>query len=125
MSLKRQKAVRAGFRAEFLAAFFLMFKGYRVLESRYRTPVGEIDLIVGNRKRIAFVEVKGRQALSEALYAVSPHQQRRIRRAAEHWLASHDVSCRRETGFDVVAIVPWGLPRHFRDAFSHGGQVVN
>ena len=40
---KRQRAERAGLRAEMLASWFLRLKGYRILATRYRTPVGEID----------------------------------------------------------------------------------
>ncbi len=89
------------------------------MERRYKTPVGEVDLIVANARRLAFVEVKGRAGLDEAFGAVSMRQQQRIKRAASHWLGKQRVPHRGEIGFDVVAIVPWKLPRHEKDAFSH------
>lgn len=119
MKQKRKKAYRAGVRAEWIASVYLMAKGYRILDRRYKTPVGEIDLVVSRKSRIAFVEVKGRGKEVEALYAVSAHQQRRIKRAASHWLTKKANSSLDETGFDVVAIVPWKIPRHYKDAFSH------
>ena len=119
MNQQRQKAYRRGLRAETLAAIFLMASGYRILERRYKAPVGEIDLIVANARRLAFVEVKGRAGLDEALGAVSMRQQQRIKRAASHWLAKQRVPPSGEIGFDVVAILPWKLPVHQKDAFSH------
>jgi len=98
-----------------------MAKGYKVLARRYKTPVGEIDLIVANRHRLAFVEVKGRGSSSDALYAVTPKQQQRIKRAASHWLAGQNTPPVGETCFDVVVVMPWKLPRHYKDAFSHTG----
>ena len=46
--------------AERVAAWSLRLHGYRVLARRYRTPVGEIDLVVRRGSLLAFVEVKGR-----------------------------------------------------------------
>ncbi len=119
MSQKRQQAYRAGNRAEMVAALFLMAHGYRILERRYKTPVGEIDLIAANSTRLAFVEVKGRASIEQALGAVSARQQQRIRRAASHWLAKRRTPPLGEIGFDVIAIAPWKLPAHQKDAFSH------
>jgi len=121
MRQKRQKAYRAGVNAERLAAFFLTLKGYRILASRYKTAVGEVDLVVSNARRLAFVEVKSRSAAGGAdiLYTVTPRQQLRIKRAADLWLARHYVSGAKEIGFDIITMMPWSLPRHYKNAFSH------
>ena len=119
MDNHRKIAYRAGVRAEFIAALFLMVRGYRVLARRYKTPVGEIDLIAANARRLAFIEVKGRADFEGAFGAVTLRQQQRIRRAAEHWLTNQTVTPPDEIGFDVIAIAPWKLPRHQKDAFSH------
>src|SRR5882724_2141878 len=88
-SRERQAAEVRGRRAETLVAWFLRFKGYRVLARRYKTPVGEIDLIVRRGRQIAFVEVKLRAAGDAAVLSVTASAQRRIARAAEMWLAAH------------------------------------
>ena len=119
MSAKRKKAWRAGNRAEMIAALFLMAKGYRILSRRYKTPVGEIDLIAARGRRLAFVEVKARAQEAEALRAISSKQQKRIKGAASHWLARQRGASFDEIGFDVIAVVPWKIPRYHRDAFSH------
>ena len=51
----RQRAVRHGRAGETIAALFLRLKGYRILETRLRTPVGEFDLIASKGRVIAFV----------------------------------------------------------------------
>ena len=59
MKRSRVAAYRHGLRAEIAAASLLLAKGYRILARRYKTPLGEIDLVVRRGSTIAFVEVKG------------------------------------------------------------------
>ena len=104
-----------------MAAWFLRLKGYRVLARRYRTSVGEVDLIVRRGRLIAFVEVKQRPTLAEAAEAVTPAGQRRIARAATAWLAAHPASTGLDLRFDVVVCLPGRLPRHIPHAFDAAG----
>ena len=113
----RRAAERRGHRAEFLAGALLRAKGYRVLDKRFRSPAGEIDLVVRRGKRIAFVEVKERATADDAARAVTPRQQARIARAAESWLARNAPHGDFEIGFDVVLISPRAWPMHIADAF--------
>ena len=113
----RRAAEHRGTRAEILAALLLRAKGYSILERRFRSRAGEIDLVVRRGRRLAFVEVKARARMEQAAWAVSPRQRARIARAAEHWLAikggEHDL----DISFDVVLIAPWTWPRHIVSAF--------
>src|ERR1043166_1212112 len=77
-SPERVAAFQTGISAESRAAAFLFAKGYRTLAKRFRTPHGEIDLIVRRRNLLAFVEVKARATLDDAAFAVTPRQQARI-----------------------------------------------
>ncbi len=92
---------RAGHLAESVARFILLLKGYRLVARNYvtgrGTAAGEVDLIVCRGRTLVFVEVKKRQTLETAAYAVSPNQQRRIRRAAESFVAR----CPRYSGCDI------------------------
>ncbi|HTM79441.1 MAG TPA: YraN family protein, partial [Devosia sp.] len=54
-SNKRIAAQRGGHRGEALAALFLRLQLYRIIASRYKTPVGEIDLIAERFGTIVFV----------------------------------------------------------------------
>jgi putative endonuclease len=114
---ERQRAHRRGHIAEYLAAAWLMAKGYRVLAIRYRTKLGEIDLIVRKRDLIVFVEVKARPSESQALDAVSYAAQNRIRAASDVWLSKRTNSGALSYRYDVVAVLPGRLPRHFPGAF--------
>src|SRR5215470_12679444 len=69
-SPERVAAFQTGISAESRAAALLFAKGYRVLAKRFRTPHGEIDLIVRRRNLLAFVEVKARATLDDAAFAV-------------------------------------------------------
>lgn len=116
----RRAAERRGRGAETLAALLLNAKGYRTLDRRYRSPAGEIDLVVRRGRRIAFVEVKERSRAADAAWSVTPRQRARISRAAESWLARHPQTGDFEISFDVVLVAPWSLPRHIARAFDAG-----
>ena len=107
---------RTGLRAENIAAWFMRFQGYRIAARRFKTPVGEIDLIACRGRTLVFIEVKARDTLDNALFSIQPRQARRIVRAAEYYLAG-----RRHQGdirFDVIAIRPPFRVKHIRAAFS-------
>ena len=114
---RRRAAEQRGQRAETLAALSLQIKGYRIIERQFRSKAGEIDLIARRGKRLAFVEVKARRSLDEAAWAVTPRQQARIVRAAEHWLAIRGGTQDFDMSFDVVLVAPWTWPRHIASAF--------
>lgn len=118
-SPERIAAFRTGLSAEASAAAFLMAKGYRILAKRFRTPYGEIDLVVRRRNVLAFVEVKARASLDDAAYAVTPRQQRRIIDAAQGWLMTHPEHAQFDLRFDaMLMIAPKRLPRHLPAAFD-------
>lgn len=109
---KRRRALKAGLRAETVAAFYLRLKGYRILARRYCVAGGEIDLIARRRDAIAFVEVKMRPDLSAALVAIDRAKCRRISRAGAHWLAANPWAVRFTLRGDAVCLAPWRWPRH-------------
>jgi putative endonuclease len=115
---ERIAAFRTGLSAESRAAAYLMAKGYRILARRFRTPHGEIDLVVRRRGLLAFVEVEARATLDEAAFAVTPRQQQRIVNAAQAWLVAHPEHAEFELRFDAILIAPRHLPRHVLAAFD-------
>jgi len=100
-----------------LAAAFLWLKGYRILALRYRTKLGEIDIICRRGDVAVFVEVKARKSEMEAIDAISFSSQNRIRAASDLWLSRHPDVARLSQRYDIVAVLPGKWPRHFRDAF--------
>ena len=113
----RRAAYRRGHAGERLAALRLLLTGYRILARRYRTKVGEIDLIARRGDVVAFVEVKRRNELVTGLEAVTPQARIRIRRAAELYLRRNPTLAERALRFDVMVITPWAWPRHIVDAW--------
>ena len=67
----RQRAYRRGHRGEWLAAAALMLKGFRIIARRYRTKLGEIDLIARRGNLVLIVEVKVRPTLMQAMEAIA------------------------------------------------------
>ena len=109
-----REAERFGRWAERAASIYLGLKGYRTLARRFRSPAGEIDLIVRRGHLVAYVEVKGRRGEPAV---VRERQRRRIRRAAEHFLKLRPELASLEQRFDVILIDPARLPVHLRDAW--------
>ncbi len=90
---------------EAAAAEYLRKKRYQILGMNYRCPQGELDVIAKQKDTVVFAEVKLRRegGFASAAEAVTPQKQRRLRLAAEAWLAENeldDVPCR----FDVIEI---------------------
>jgi putative endonuclease len=115
---ERQVAFKFGLSAESRAAAYLIAKGHRIVARRWRSPVGEIDIVARRRGTLIFVEVKARERLDDAAEAVIVRQQRRIIAAAEAWLAAHPEDANRDIRFDVVLVAPKSLPRHIMAAFD-------
>ena len=90
---------------EDLACAALEGRGYAILERRYRTRFGEIDIVARDGLTLVFVEVKTRvgAAFGGAAVAVTAWKQRRLVQLALDYMARRRVGecpCR----FDVVAI---------------------
>jgi len=117
-SPERIAAFQTGLSAESRAAAWLIAHGYRILSRRFRTPVGEIDIVARRRNLIAFIEVKARADLDEAAYAVTPRQQQRIIAAAQAWLARNPQYERHDMRFDAILVAPRRLPKHLTAAFD-------
>jgi putative endonuclease len=115
---ERQVAFRLGLSAESRAAAFLIAKGFRILARRFRSPVGEIDIVARRRHLLVFVEVKARERLDDAAWSVTERQRARIIGAAEAWLATHPDESVRDMRFDAMLVAPGRLPRHIPAAFD-------
>ncbi len=107
---------------ETLALRYLVREGYVPLARNYRTPRGEIDLIVRRGATLVFVEVKLRRGMGfgEPLEAITPRKQSRIRAAAEQFLAGLPEGSFEEVRFDAIGVTfEGGRPRvtHLEDAF--------
>lgn len=115
----RYSPEQIGFNGELLAARYLKKAGYKVLESRYHSAFGEIDLIVQNKSFIVFVEVKLRKNTDygRACEAVTFSKQQKIIKTALQWLAHND--CDRQPRFDIIEIyTDTDKINHIENAFA-------
>jgi putative endonuclease len=96
----------AGRAAERRALWHYRLRGYRVLDRNAWTGGNELDLVVRRGGKLAFVEVKAKLGgrFGDPLEMVTKEKQRRLRRAADAWLAAHPQAAALEARFDVVAV---------------------
>jgi putative endonuclease len=100
----RSKRARGQWGEDLAAAHYRRL-GYEVLDRNWRSPTGEVDLVVRIGATYVFSEVKARRTADygPAAAAVTAAKQRRIRRLAVEWLRAHDMHAP-AVRFDVVAI---------------------
>jgi putative endonuclease len=102
---------------ENLAANFYERHGCRVIDRNWRSPTGELDLVVLDGDTYVFSEVKTRRSdmYGTAAAAVGIDKQRRIRQLGVEWLRAHGLG-HVDVRFDVIAITGNDLD-HVPDAF--------
>lgn len=115
--MKRQIAEKRGRDGEARAAFLLRAKGWRILDTRVKTPAGEIDLVAKRGKLIAFIEVKWRKRQTDLNHAIDEYRLGRVAAAAEavaHRYAENGEDMR----IDVILLAPGAFPRHIASAWQ-------
>jgi putative endonuclease len=121
MTFQRQ---RLGLEGEALAAAELERLGYQILDRRYRSRFGEIDLIAQDGPTVVFVEVKTKtdSRFGDPAEMVTAQKKRRLVSMAEEYVSGHQLHatpCR----FDVVAVDASIQPARlvvYQDAFRPG-----
>jgi len=112
----RQRAYRLGHLAELRAVWRLRLAGYSILDRRYKTRLGEIDIVARRGGILAFVEVKARADYDKAGFSLHTRQFGRVARAASLFLAHHPRYAAHSVRFDAILVV--GLwPRHLPDVW--------
>jgi putative endonuclease len=121
MTLARQAL---GVHGEELVCRELERRGYALVTRRYRTRLGEIDIVARHGGWVVFIEVKARLdgSFGDPADAVTRQKQRRLAAMAEDYVARHglrETPCR----FDVAAVEMGEEPPRitvFEDAFRPG-----
>lgn len=116
MSRNRKASERKGRIAETGAAWWLRLKGWRILDRRVRTPVGEVDLIARRGSLIAFVEVKTRASGAALDLAIDERRLAPVAAAAE-LLAPRYAGPNDDIRIDVILIAPRRTLRHIENAW--------
>lgn len=105
-----------GILAEIYVIGYLIIKGYRIIAWRYKTPVGEVDIIAGKQNILVFVEVKLRVNIDAAFESITPRMQYRISRAAKYFIAKNRRFSSHSFRFDAIAVSRFSL-RHLDNAW--------
>ena len=94
-----------GTRAERRAVWHYRLRGYRVLGTNVWIGGYELDLVLRRGRTIVFCEVKakGGAERGDPLEMVTPEKVRRLRQAAEAWLAANPDELDCNVRFDVAA----------------------
>ena len=81
-------------------------RGYRILATNAWVAGYELDIIVRRGRRLIFCEVKEKLGarFGDPLEMVDDEKQRRLRLAADAWLARHPEAAGLEVSFDVMAV---------------------
>ena len=81
-----------GILGEKLARDFLKKRGYRIQETNYRCPEGEIDIVARHKDSLAFIEVRTKRSLEfgSPEESITPAKMQRLRATAYHYLQTHD-----------------------------------
>ena len=89
------------------------------LAKRFKTPYGEVDLLMQDDQTIVAVEVKYRKSLTQAAYSILPRQQLRIQQSLEFWISQHkDYSLRPPfQRFDVVLVCAPEIINYYKNAW--------
>ncbi|MBL3284461.1 hypothetical protein Sarmat_00307 [Rickettsiales endosymbiont of Paramecium tredecaurelia] len=87
---------------EVVVAWVYFASGYKILARRYRTQVGEVDIIAEKDNTLNFIEVKLRACISGPDSPLPLKQQKRIARAAYHFLSQHHMYSGYNVSFDFA-----------------------
>lgn len=118
-STDRLQRYKKGRWSELYAALYLVCCGYSIVCWRYKTKVGEIDLIARRGRMLVFIEVKARKGRLTGLDAVSDKSWQRIARAAAQFSRryQHKAGLPLLWRYDLVVVTPWRLPYHQVDSY--------
>ena len=93
-------------RAERRAAWWYRLRGYRIVGTNVWVGRYELDVVAMRGRTVVFCEVKSKSGTrwGDPLEMVTPEKIRRIRRAAETWLAYRPAYRGFKVRYDIVAV---------------------
>ena len=113
--MSKRGSAETGAKGEHLAAVYYQRRGCEILDTNYRTRMGELDLVVMDHGTLVFSEVKTRSenTIATPSESVTKQKQRRLILAAQNYLMTHTAYADLVMRFDVVEVIlpRGGLPR--------------
>ncbi len=108
----KQKRYYFGLFAELISYLYLSFKFYKIIDKRFKSPFGEIDLIAKKGNHLIFIEVKARQNTS-LMDFISITQRNRITKAAQYFLLKDKKYQNYNIRCDAIIVNKYFWPKHF------------
>ena len=109
----------SGLFAEQISKIYFFFKGYDILNSRYKVGrgfgAGEIDLILQKNHQLIFVEVKKRNTFSVAFDSITQKQLSRIENSINIFTAKNPQYKNYDIRFDIIVFNKFYLFKHFKN----------
>lgn len=115
---RSQRNWHAGVAAENRIAQDYARRGFALARQRWRSPAGEVDLIVQDAQGLVFVEVKKSRSIAAAAERITTRQMARICRAAECFLAETGATMDTQVRFDVALMDGSGAFEILENAFG-------
>ena len=108
--------IELGKRGERQAVRYLKLNGYSIVETNYKNPFGEVDIIAEKGDVIAFIEVKTRQNENYGAPSEAVNSRRRLKyvQAAKYYFYGKQMD--RTVRFDIIEILR-GEINHIENAF--------
>jgi putative endonuclease len=114
-----KKSYLKGLAAEDIVARAYEKSGFEIVERRWKTKEGEVDLVARHKRKLYFIEVKNSSTFEKAAVRITPRQQKRIHDSALRYLAEKaqtiDVDCR----FDAALVDQVGRVKVLPGAFMY------
>lgn len=98
------KSYHKGLLAERIVMFYLILKGHKIIKYRFKTKLGEIDIISLRKKQLHFIEVKYRKNKDVFIDVINYRQQKRIKNTALLFLQKKSIFQNLPFSFDVVFV---------------------
>ncbi len=120
--IKERNKRKLGEKVERTVSEYLALHGFVIKEMNYRCKQGEIDIIATENEYYVFIEVKYRtdQTYGMPQEAVGIAKQKRICKAAQFYLYSHNLGETTPVRFDVAAVLDNKLT-YYKNAFDFLG----
>ena len=122
--MKGAPHLKTGQIGEVKGVSYLKGLGYKILETNYQTPLGEIDCILKDKKTVVFIEIKTRKGVAYGFpeEAVHEQKQQKIARVAQWYLKSKGLIDKVPVRFDVLAVLMLDSSQfgfnHIKNAFE-------
>ena len=93
--------------------------GHRILGKRFKTAVGEIDIVAAKDRTVIFIEVKAHQSWRSSLDAVTPRGRKRMEAAGHIFMSRFPKLVEYGVRYDIATLSRWRMSV-LKDAWREG-----